>query len=141
MLFSKSAIAAFFGAAVAREGVHFDKCSPANYEVVNYYADDSKANVGTISNLMSIYFSLSFPGASNTCVASPNWHSLNHCTYPTGTPGTWNLASNAESQPIGSVVGTFNNGYHTFTCKRDDDHYAYTDGNGNRCVSVFYCLY
>ncbi|KAK7959457.1 uncharacterized protein PG986_004311 [Apiospora aurea] len=127
MLLSKLAIAALFCAAVAREVVHFDKCSPANYEVVNYYADDSKAS--------------SFPGTSNTCVASPNWHSFNHCTYPTGTSGTWSLASNDESQPTGSVAGTFNNGYHTFTCKRDDDHYAYTDGHGSRCVSVFYCVY
>ncbi|KAK8030053.1 hypothetical protein PG993_011344 [Apiospora rasikravindrae] len=126
MYFSTSVIAAFIGSAVAREGIHFVKCSPANYEAINYYADDSKAN--------------SFPGASNTCIPSPNWHSVSQCTYTSGVRLSWNIPTNAESYAVGANVGTVNNGFHTYTCKRDDDHYAYTEGNGNRCTSVFYCL-
>lgn len=43
MFFAKSVIAAFVGATVVRESIHFEMCNLGTY-TVNYYTDGNKAH-------------------------------------------------------------------------------------------------
>ncbi|KAK0125690.1 hypothetical protein ONS95_000308 [Cadophora gregata] len=113
------------------EGVHLVNCGN-NYSVVLYCANDSNCNFN--------------PSAGNQCLPTnggvDTWEGSNQkCTFPgTGTTFTWNIQSNAQSQANFVQVGTGSNGFHGFNIFKDDKHVMYTDGNGNQCKSIYYCL-
>ncbi|KAI1377178.1 hypothetical protein F4677DRAFT_459088 [Hypoxylon crocopeplum] len=110
----------------ARESVHLANCQ--SYFAIDYYADDTKDNV--------------FPGNNNECVSSGGFHegSSASCKFGSGVTFSYFLSSNAHSASQGTQVGTGNNGFHNFSCFRDDNHALYTDGNGNACQSTYVCF-
>ncbi|KAK7993422.1 hypothetical protein PG989_006803 [Apiospora arundinis] len=63
-------------------------------------------------------------------------HNDANCTFATGVNVIWNIVANAESYFLRSVVGTINNGFHMYTCRRDNNNFTYTDDNGNQCRSA-----
>ncbi|KAI0970653.1 hypothetical protein F4678DRAFT_480037 [Xylaria arbuscula] len=107
------------------ETLHFADCQ--TYTAVDYYANDDNSS--------------SFPGNSNTCVpvGFGEGAGTRSCTFPTNVRLTWSLSSNARSTSQDTVVGTANNGFKTFTCKRAGNRVLYTDGNGHQCRDIYYC--
>ncbi|KAI0440927.1 hypothetical protein F4803DRAFT_552553 [Xylaria telfairii] len=135
MFFSKVSLLAFAAISgvlaapeLAKRGpetLHFADC--ATYTAVDYYADDDN--------------SIRFPGNDNTCV--PNGFGegagSRSCTFPTNVRLTWTFSSNARNAGRDVVVGSANNGFKTFTCKRAGNRVLYTDGNGHQCKDIYYC--
>ncbi|RWA09759.1 hypothetical protein EKO27_g5351 [Xylaria grammica] len=113
-------------------GVHLVNC--VTYSAVVYCENDSNCNFN--------------PGAGNQCIPRDHlngngleiWESAGSCTFDTGTTFSWNIQSNAQSQPNFSVVGSGTNGFQGFTVRKDDQHVMYTDGNGHACRSIYYAL-
>ncbi|KAI0193648.1 hypothetical protein EV127DRAFT_509765 [Xylaria flabelliformis] len=135
MFFSKVSLLAFAAISgvlaapeLAKRGpetLHFADCQA--YDAIDYYADDDN--------------SIRYPGDANTC-DHPNFGEgtgTHTCTFTTNVRLTWSLISNARSTSLNTVVGTANNGFKTFTCRRAGDRILYTDGNGNQCKDVYYC--
>ncbi|KAE8454466.1 hypothetical protein EG329_000089 [Mollisiaceae sp. DMI_Dod_QoI] len=111
------------------EGVHLVNCNNV-YSVVVYCPNDSDCNHN--------------PPAGDGCVrpggGTYHWEgSPQSCTFTTGVTFSWNIASNAQSQPNFAYVGSGNNG-HGFNIYKDNQHVMYTDGNGYQCKSIYYCL-
>ncbi|KAI1424345.1 hypothetical protein F5Y12DRAFT_753279 [Xylaria sp. FL1777] len=106
------------------ETLHFADCQ--TYVAVDYYADDDN--------------SVRFPGNDNTCVPGSfgEGAGTRSCVFPTNVRLTWNLIANARNAGRDVVVGTANNGFKTFTCKRAGDRVLYTDGNGHQCKDLYY---
>ncbi|KUJ17986.1 uncharacterized protein LY89DRAFT_732688 [Mollisia scopiformis] len=115
----------------ATEGIHLVNCGNNVYSVVVYCPNDGDCNHD--------------PGAGNGC-DHPNggtftWEgSQQNCKFDTGTTLTWNIESNAQSQPNFAQVGTGSNGFHNFNIFKDDKHTMFTDGNKNQCNSIYYAL-
>ncbi|KAK3941375.1 hypothetical protein QBC46DRAFT_311464 [Diplogelasinospora grovesii] len=113
------------------EGVHLVNCG-SSYSAVVYCENDGNCNF--------------FPGAGNQCIPGNGglfaWEGgSKSCKFPgTGTTFTWNIVGNAQSQANFANVGSGNNGFHGFQIFKDDKHVMYTDGNGNQCRSIYYCL-
>ncbi|KAI8946301.1 hypothetical protein F4801DRAFT_583538 [Xylaria longipes] len=138
MFFSKVSLLAFAAISgvlaapeLAKRGpetIHFADCTA--YTAIDYYADDDN--------------SVRFPGNDNTCVpsVSPSFgegSGTHSCTFPTNVGLTWSLNSNARNTPLDTIVGSANNGFKTFVCKRAGNRILYTDGNGNQCRDIYYC--
>ncbi|KAG4438389.1 hypothetical protein IFR05_006151 [Cadophora sp. M221] len=147
MLSMKLAVlAAFIGSALATpiaspdgtvklakraEGVHLVNCGD-RYSVVLYCANDGNCNFN--------------PGPGDQCLPTnggvQHWEGgTQKCTFPgTGTTFTWSLRSDAQQQKDYTQVGTGSNGFHGFNIFKDDKHVMYSDGNGNRCSSIYYSI-
>ncbi|KAI1848410.1 hypothetical protein JX265_008808 [Neoarthrinium moseri] len=139
MFFSKALVLAVAGTALAApsggieasrlekrgpETIHFADC--VTYLAIDYYADDDNSN--------------SFPGNSNECVTNSfREGSSGSCSYSTGVKLSYNLISGAKSKSANTYVGSANNSFKTFTCKRGSDRVLYVDGNGHACKDTYYC--
>ncbi|KAK3372128.1 hypothetical protein B0H63DRAFT_526988 [Podospora didyma] len=122
------------------QGIHLVNCrygasGPWIYSVVVYCANDGACKFN--------------PAANNRCYPSLNgdtrqvkmWEGGDYsCTFPTGVKFTWNVKSNAQSYANYATVGSGNNGYVSFTLRKDSFPTMYTDPNGNACQSVYYGL-
>ncbi|KAF8862800.1 hypothetical protein BDZ45DRAFT_798721 [Acephala macrosclerotiorum] len=61
-------------------------------------------------------------------------------SFSTGVTFTWEIAANGFDQPVGTYVGYGGNGYNSYNIYKDDFHYMFTDGYGEACYSLYYCL-
>ncbi|KAH7342490.1 hypothetical protein BKA65DRAFT_595607 [Rhexocercosporidium sp. MPI-PUGE-AT-0058] len=113
------------------EGIHLVNCG-SRYSVVLYCANDGNCNFN--------------PGQGDQCLPTnggvQHWEGGSQkCTFPgTGTTFTWNIRSDAQNQKDYTQVGTGSNGFHGFNIFKDDKHVMYSDGNGNRCSSIYYSI-
>ncbi|KAH6621524.1 hypothetical protein B0J18DRAFT_229071 [Chaetomium sp. MPI-SDFR-AT-0129] len=125
------------------EGIHLFNCRPFGgagvpqtwLSIVVYCANDSDCSNLTYN-----------PPSDNVCVkgtssSSEVYHiwegSSQSCTFPTGVTFSWNIPSNAQSQPNYSSVGSGSNGYRSFAGHKDD-HTAGPSYNYHSCEKVYY---
>ncbi|KAK4188636.1 hypothetical protein QBC35DRAFT_462808 [Podospora australis] len=110
------------------EGVHLVNCN--TYSTVIYCPNDGDCNHN--------------PGPGNSCATAGirKWEGTRQsCRFSTGVTFSWFVQANAQQQPDFSVVGDGDNGRgRPWTIRKDNKHNMYTDGNGNRCDSIYYAL-